>query len=36
MNDGLLSSDRIKRLLDTCWSLEDVGDMRDVVSILKI
>jgi len=36
MNGGQLSPDQVSKLLDLCWSLERVGDMREVVSAMKI
>jgi len=36
MNDGLLSPAQVSRLLELCWKLEDVEDLRELISLTRI
>ena len=36
MNNGLLSPDRVSGLLDVCWRLEEIDDIRKLVSAVRI
>ena len=36
MNNGLLAPDRISELLDICWRLEEIDDIRKLVSAVRI
>jgi len=36
MNNGLLSPDRVSALLEICWRLEEIDDIRQLVSAVRI
>ena len=36
LNNGLLPPSRIARLLDVCWRLEEVDDVRELVSVMRV
>jgi 2-methylcitrate dehydratase len=36
MNNGLLAAVQVSRLFDLCWKLEELDDMRELISVVRI